>query len=390
MNRRDLGDLQRWRRRADPLLDPAIALAAFLLSIVPLRDDQACGCTVPTWAYVLLVLQAAPLAGRRRWPFALGLLSGAATFVYGLTDAPDSSLPYAGLVALYSAAAHASRLKARSAGVIAAVAIMVAIGVDWPNADLEDAWTNYLVFVTAWLLGDGARTRRERAAALEARVEESERLRRAEAEAAVEAERARIAREMHDIVAHHVSMMVVQAEAGAVSVERAPPRAVQAFDDISSTGRAALAEMRRLLGVLRRSEPAERAPQPDLDGVPELVAAVRSTGTDARLTVTGDPAGLPPTVSLSAYRVVQEALTNVVRHAGRDARVEVDVAVDDEAVRIEVRDDGRGTVPSPVTGAGQGLVAMGERVTLVGGTLTAGPVEGGWRVRAELPREAGR
>nr|WP_269205427.1 histidine kinase [Motilibacter aurantiacus] len=215
-----------------------------------------------------------------------------------------------------------------------------------------------------------------------------ERARAAEAAAAVTAERNRIARELHDVVAHHVSLMVVQAEAGPVVVDRDPARAAAAFDSISATGKAALTEMRRLLGVLRSDDgpAAPLAPQPGLDRVGELLERARGAGLDVRLEVVGDVRPLPPAVELSAYRLVQEALTNAVRHAG-PTRAVVRVAYAPAALGLEVTDAGPGReVPAPRGGAGLGLVAMRERVAVVGGTLVAGPRDGGgWAVRAELP-----
>jgi signal transduction histidine kinase len=280
----------------------------------------------------------------------------------------------------------------------------VVLAIDWPAADVEDVAVNYLLFATAWLLGDSARSRRERAAQLEARAEEAERTRAAEAERAVVAERNRIAREMHDVLAHHVSIMVVQAEAGPVVVERDPGRAIAAFDAISATGKQALVEMRRLLGVLRDPGTGPSlAPQPGAADIPSLVEGVRAAGLPVRLTVEGEPAPLPPAVDLSAYRVMQEALTNALRHApGRSARASVTYA--DAELRLRVMSDGThradrtdGAAAGPAAGpaalapGGHGLTAMRERVVLLGGTLRAGPTDdGAWLVEAVLPVDGAR
>ena len=379
-------DLRGWQRRLDRLLDPAIAVAVLALSLLPLLDARACDCHIGTWAWLLVVGQAVPLVFRRRWPFTTSLLAGLLTLTYGLTTLPDPPVPYAGLVALYTAAAHATRRLAYAAGAVAAVGIAVSIVVDWPASDLQDVVVNYLLFATAWLLGDSARNRRERAAELERRAEQAERTRAAEAERAVAAERNRIARELHDIVAHHVSMMVVQAEAGPVLAGRDPRRAAEVFDSISATGKQALAEMRRLLGVLRHGDERQLAPQPTLAELDQLVSSVRAAGTDVTVEVTGEAPALPAAVELSAYRLVQEALTNAVRHAA-PARVVVRIGYTEHELGVEVADDGAGAgaPPSPA-GGGHGLLAMRERVALVGGTLEAGPGDGrGWRVRARLP-----
>ncbi len=365
------------------MVDAAIAAMVLLVSLQPLFRAQACGCEpAPSWAYGLVVAQCLPLVWRRRQPFAAALVTGLLTAVYGTSPLPDPALPFAGLVAVYSVAAHADRRLARAAGAIAALAIAVSLLLDRPAADLEDVAVLYLSFATAWLLGDAIRTRGERAAQLEARAADLERTRAAEAGRAVVEERARIAREMHDVLAHSVSLMVVQAEAGPVVVEHDPARAVAAFDAISATGRQTLAELRRLLGVLREDEAGPLAPQPGVAQIPDLVDGARRAGLSVELRTSDLPGSLPPGVDLSAYRIVQEALTNVAKHAG-PARVTVLVAHRDDALHVEVSDDGLGS-----TGArpGRGVLGMRERAGSLGGTVDAGPgPAGGWTVRAELP-----
>jgi signal transduction histidine kinase len=366
-----------------PAADPALAAVVLVVSLQPLfREEKG---PIPSWGYVLVVAQCLPLVVRRRWPLAVAFVCGGLTVVYGLSNLPDPPVPYAGLVALYSVASHGSRDHANAAGITAAFAVVGALLFD-PEADLEDATVMVLLFTTAWLLGDSTRRRRETATALAERAEQLERTRAAEAAAAVAAERNRIARELHDVVAHHLSMMVVQAEAGAVAAGRRPERTVPAFDAIGAAGKQALREMRRLLGVLKQDPDQELAPQPGAGDIEALVTGVRAAGVDVRLTVTGDAGELSPAVGLSAYRVVQEALTNCVRHA-RATAVDVGVGYDDKRVRITVTDDGIGAGSDPEDG-GHGLAQMRERVALVGGTLDAGPgPDGGWTVHAELPRE---
>jgi len=378
-----VSDLRSLLQRLSPFADPAIMLLALLLSLQPLLQDQK----VPAWGYALVVAQCLPLVARRRWPFAVALLCGGLTAVYGVSSLPDPPVPYAALVSLYSVAAHGTRTRAYAAGLIAAAGIVASLLLD-PAADLGDATFLLPVFATAWLLGDAARRRRELAAQLRDRAEQLERTRAAEAATAVAAERNRIAREMHDVVAHHLSMMVVQAEAGPVAVAGNPDRAVSAFDAISAAGKQALTEMRRLLGVLTDGEQAPLRPQPGVDDIDELVDGVRSAGVDVSLHASGPRRELPAAVDLSVYRLVQEALTNCVRHAG-PTHVEVDLSYTDYAVCVTVTDDGVGAAQEPRPG-GHGLVAMNERVTLVGGTLDAGPQpDRGWRVRAVLPLRAG-
>jgi len=386
----DLGAVRTWSARHVRVTDALIALAVFAVSLQPLLRT-GCGCgPVPAWGYLLVVAQCLPLVWRRRWPFPVGLLVGALTAAHGLTSLAEPALPFAGLVALYSTAAHSSRRLSALAAGIAAVAITVTLLLDGPNADAQDFTVNYLVFTTAWLLGDGARSRRERSSELEARLQQDERLRAVEAERSLAAERTRIARELHDVVAHAVSLMVVQAEAGPVVVHRDPDRAVDVFDSISGTGKQALGEMRRLLGVLRTEPVDPLAPQPCLAALPGLVERCRAAGLQVELDLLGDDRPLPSAVELSAYRIVQEALTNVLKHAGR-TRARVTVRHRAEAVELEVRDDGplEAALPGAAQlGGGNGLVGMRERAAVLGGTLAAGPTaDGGWGVRARLPAE---
>jgi signal transduction histidine kinase len=382
-----------WRARLDRWSDPVLALLVFALSLLPLLNWSACGCPpVPAWGFALMTAQCLPLVGRRRWPFAATLVCGVMTVAYTVSGLPEPALPYAGLVAIYSAAAHASARLAQIAALVAVIALAVALVLDAPRSDLQDALVMYLVFSVAWLLGNGVRDRRQRTAELEERASALERTRTAEAERAVVQERNRIAREMHDVVAHHVSMMVVQAEAGPVALERDPARAVESFEIISASGKQVLREMRRLLGVLRADPQDRLAPQPGISDVAALVDRVRAAGLDVQLRVAGRARDLPPAVDLSAFRLLQEALTNVLRHAGT-ARASVLVEYRPDVLHLEVLDDGIGAASSTANGErgisgeqGHGLLAMRERMRLVSGSVEAGPrPEGGWAVRARLP-----
>jgi signal transduction histidine kinase len=410
------------RLRAHPLA--ADALLAAVLAVVSLvvlayaSQDCGHGCRPgDAGAVGLVVLQTLPLVWRRRRPLATGLIAGLAALVYGAAPYPDLGLAVApgGLLALYTLAAWCSRRTALLVG--AAVAVGTAAIMLWPGTDADaiDVTVGALTLATAWVLGDRARIQRAWTAGLEDRAERLERERVAEARRAVAEERTRIARELHDVVAHHVSMMVVQAEAGPVVVEREPARAAGVFDSIGATGRQALVEMRRLLEVLRGDGDAtpSLAPQPGLDEVPALVEQVGRTGLAVELVVEGEPRALPVGVDLSAYRIVQEALTNAVRHAG-PGRARVLVRYGEHDLELRVSNDGRGAAANPTRGPGdaddrgglrpprpprprsapprgQGLVGMRERVNLFGGELHAGPgPEGGFTVAARLPIGDGR
>jgi signal transduction histidine kinase len=337
----------------------------------------------------LVLLQTLPLTWRRRRPLAVSLATGLATAAYGLAPWPDlaTPAPLGGVIGLYSVAAWGGRRAALIAGAVAATIVVVVMSLPRTDADLVDAAFVSLALVGAWILGDRARLQRAWTAELQDRAVRLERERAGEARRAVAEERARIARELHDVVAHHVSMMVVQAEAGPVAVERDPARATGAFEAIAGTGRQALVEMRRLLGVLRGDgDPAPSlAPQPGLAQVPALIEQVGLSGLQVELVVEGEPGPLPAGVDLSGYRIVQEALTNAVRHGG-PGQARVLVRYGEHDLELRIRDEGNGVGAAAGGRVGQGLVGMRERVNLFGGELRAGPrPEGGFEVAARLP-----
>jgi len=243
----------------------------------------------------------------------------------------------------------------------------------------------------AWFAGRGARARRAYLAEAERRARDAERDRDRQADLAAAAERARITRELHDVIAHALSVMVIQAQgAGAALRRRHPEDTASALDAIVATGRDALTETRRLLGVVRRAPAAglELAPQPDLEGLPELVAKVRQAGTPVELRMAGAARRLAPGVELSAYRIIQEALTNTIKHGGPAATATVSVRYGDDDLTVEVTDDGAGAAGGNgwVPGGGQGLPGMRARVAMLGGELSAGPAApAGFRVAATLP-----
>ena len=246
-----------------------------------------------------------------------------------------------------------------------------------------------LIFLSGWFVGRLVHGRAEVAQRLEAQTRQLEREREELAQAAVARERARIARELHDVVAHSVSAMVIQASAARQVLPRSPEESAAALRTVQTVGREALVELRRTLGFLRPEASApELRPAPSIARVDELANSARAAGLQLELRVEGEPGPLPSSTDLAAYRIVQEALTNTLKHAG-DAHALVLVSWEPDALLIEVRDTGRG---SPATAAaipssGQGLLGMRERAALAGGRLDAGPVRGGgFRVRARLPR----
>jgi signal transduction histidine kinase len=391
-----------WLRSRPLLADGLLAGLLAVVSLVTLayawgECDRDCD---PGGVAVALVLaQTLPLVWRRRRPLAVGLLTGAATAAYGLARYPDLAMPIAigGVVGMYSVAAWGSRRAALLAGGVAAAGVAVVMVLPRTDADVVDVAFVSLALAGAWVLGDRARVQRALTAELQERAVRLEREQAEEARRAVADERARIARELHDVVAHHVSMMVVQAEAGPVVVDRDPARAADAFEAIAATGRQALVEMRRLLGVLRGDgdQAPSLAPQPGLADVRSLVEQVGRAGLRVELVVEGTKAALPPGIDLSAYRIVQEALTNALRHGGGGwARVLVRYGEHDLELRIENgagSASGRRSTDSDRQArrsgrSGQGLIGMRERVTLFGGELKAGPgPNGGFTVAARLP-----
>ena len=268
-------------------------------------------------------------------------------------------------------------------------------GVRWAN-DIQDTAQimSYFVplsalVVTAWVVGYLARTRRAYVAGLEERAEQLERDAAQQSQIATAAERARIAREMHDVVAHSLSVMVVQADGALYAAQKHPEVAVETLRTISETGRTSLTEMRRLLGILRddRGE-VPMGPVPDATHVPELVDQLRASGLTIELNVLGRLDQLDPATGLTTYRIVQEALTNTLKHAGPNVTATVDLRVTTDSVRIQVDDDGRGgsTVDD---GQGHGILGIRERIAVHDGVVDAGPRPGGgFRVKAVVPVEA--
>ncbi|MFF5423927.1 MULTISPECIES: sensor histidine kinase [unclassified Streptomyces] len=350
---------------------------------------------------VVAALFSLVVALRRRAPekmLVLAVVLGVAQLAFGIVP---FMADFAMLVIIYTVAAHdgprwASRL-ALLGGLSAATLSQLRWPADEPDSGAARVFFTVIMtvpFALAWVLGDSLRTRRAYFAQLEERAFRLEQEREAQAKVAVAAERARIARELHDVVAHNVSVMVVQADGAAYVMDASPETAKQALETISTTGRQALAEMRRLLGILRtgeHQEAGEYVPQPDVRQIEDLVEQVRGAGLTVDFTVEGTPRPLPSGVELTAYRIVQEALTNTRKHGGPDAGASVRLVYFDDGLGLLVEDDGRGAPQEMyedggADGRGHGLIGMRERVGMVGGTLDAGPRPGGgFRVSALLP-----
>lgn len=372
--------------------DIAIALAVVVVGQLDVWASDQTGANVvgprPVVA-VFYLLTALALAWRRRAPFAVALIVLGANVVQALAlgASEGQGVLVPALIALYSVGAYAERPRSLVPLALLPLVMLVREATNPENTDFAnalDALAWDVTIVAAWLLGAYLRTRRLYVAELTERALRAERAREEQARAAVADERARIARELHDAIAHGVTVMVVQAEAAEEMLDADPERARQPLRKVQRSGREALVELRRLLGVLREDDAAaERAPQPGLADLGLLLARVREAGLDVQLRVEGEPVRLRGGLDLSAYRIIQEALTNSLKHAG-PARATVALIYGDGVLELEVADNGRGVGAS--NGSGHGLDGMRERVALYGGELESGPVPGrGYVVRARLP-----
>jgi signal transduction histidine kinase len=379
------------------LVDATIALGLSALSLLALASGSADVGQSDPLSLVLLLLETLPLIVRRRWPIPVLVVTLAATALHAaLVQGPVVNESLGALVALFTVAERYDRRVAIGAGLAVgatfAAAIVAKAGSQVAVAGAIQTMLSVGIVVA---LGDWARTRRHYAAAIEenARLQESQREERSRR--AVEDERERIARELHDIVTHHVSVIVIQAGAGLTALDRRPERARTALEAIDRTSREALTDMRRMLGILGEAPGAAatgdevRAPMPRLERLGELVEEVRAAGLPVELSLDGVRRPLDAGVELSAYRIVQEALTNALKHA-RGARAKVRLAYEPRAIEIEVTDQGgvgRRDLGEAGSG-GRGLIGMRERVALYGGEFEAGPTPTGFRVHARLPVDA--
>jgi signal transduction histidine kinase len=369
-------------------------LALVDIWLLPVNDAVPGSRPINTLIFLLICLI---LLWRRRMPvavlFAVMFLIGAQVVFFNPSfHTPAAEPPFvsflAFLLALYSIAAYGEERRAVGAGVAAGVVILAAdilrLGAGAHPENIIPAW----VFCAAiWFIGRTIHRSKLQAAQLRDLAAQLEVEREEKAQTAVAEERSRIAREMHDVVAHSVSVMVVQSQAAQRLLEGEQNAARQALGSIETTGRQALTEMRRLLGILRRTDAElDLAPQPSLRRLEGLIEQVREAGLPVELCVEGEASSLPPGVDLSAYRIVQEALTNTLKHAG-PSHAEVVIRYRDDEVEVEVTDDGAGNGKGG--GSKQGLIGMRERVALYGGVLESGKkAGGGYIVRARLPLES--
>jgi signal transduction histidine kinase len=384
--------LYAWLRRHPMLVDGVLAAALVFGGV---------GATFATGMFLGVPLSfglAVPVVFRRKYPVAAFYTAIAAGGLQVALDLRPSATDVAILILLYTLAAYTPRrtsiwglavcLSGSAVGILRWISLIDHSLLEWLTAAA-------MLFagpaLLAWVLGDSMRYRRAYYASLEDRAARLEAERDAQAQIAAAAERARIARELHDVIAHNVSVMVVQADGASYALDTEPARAREALAAISGTGRQALAEMRRLLGVLRREgdiASSDRAPQPGIGELGELLDQARSAGLPVSFTVEGDPQPLPVGVALAAYRIVQESLTNTRKHAGPVVSAAVLLSYSPDAVVLTISDDGWGDLGgTALPGApGHGLTGMRERVAVYGGSVTAGPRSGGgFEVVATLP-----
>jgi signal transduction histidine kinase len=365
-----------------------LGATAGLLSIAARAPDPE-GANGPVWVDVLIAVAfVVPLFFRRRWPMGAPLVSIGVVLAGAFADDSyfDNALP-AYLIALGIAVWFGMRPKRREAiaGWAALQIVSVVLTLHDPQTQsASDYFWSLITFSIAWIIGFALGERLRETDVARRLAEQAELEREEQARLAVTEERARIARELHDVVGHSVSVMTVQAAAVRRLLEPDQDREREALLVVEQTGREALAEMRRMVGVLRRPEEAPAlAPQPSLEHLDKLVAHTRETGLPVELRVEGMPAQLPAALDTTAYRIVQEALTNAVKHANA-SRAEVVVRYRNGTVELIVSDDGDGDGDGG--GSGHGLVGMRERVSVYGGELEAGPqAGGGFRLRATLP-----
>ncbi|MEE6263997.1 sensor histidine kinase [Plantactinospora sonchi] len=393
---RRAGMLYRLRTTNPYVVDGALAAAVAVPLSVPFVTSPP-GHVTPL-GVVLNVASVVPLVWRRRAPFAVAALVFVFAGLVSLHHRPGQMLQYSGLVAIYTIADLGRPWQRRTFLWIILLTFPPASFLLKGNTLAEFMFT-MLLPLTAYLLGTLARTNRARIEAVAQRAAELERGREADAARAVAEERNRIARDMHDVLAHAVSVMVVQAEAGPVLMRGDPRRAERAFDVIAEAGRSAMEELSRTLGVLRsETDVGVRVPPPTVAGIPALVDQVRGAGLPVDLTVVGTVRPLPAGAEAAGYRIVQEALTNTLKHAeARSAAVRLDwtenelvvTVTDDGSGQPRGVGDGAGHTGLPAPRGGHGLAGIRQRAEACGGTADAGPGETGFRVSARLPLGGG-
>jgi signal transduction histidine kinase len=376
------------------LIDALLALGVGLVQLAGAAVSARFGVSagwrpLDGWAYALLAIGPAGLLVRRRWPSRVLAVALACGLVYAARTYPEGPSSLAVYPALWTVALTRPR---RTAWLAATGTAVTVAGIELflygdTMFDGEPLYAAVTVFAAMWW-GEAVRARRAYVAELRDRAERAERTREEEARRRVDEERLRIARELHDVVSHTIGVISVQAGVAAHLLHRRPDKAADSLAAIRQASDEALGELHAMLGVLRQGDGGGRAPLAPTPGLAELdalVAQAAGAGIEVKVAVEGEPRRLPSAVDLACYRVVQESLTNVVRHAGA-SQAEVTVTHHDDRVVVEVLDDGAAPSGNGAVGSGQGIPGMRERARALGGSLEAGPRPGGgFRVQASLP-----
>lgn len=380
-----------WLRGQPFVADALLAGGLFVIEIL-VFVSSADGLNGPLFLAFSVVLTV-PVAWRRRFPRSVAAVALVSTFVADVWGAMvgDTSNGHPAALALpimlYTLVAYVGRAQgAVYAAGVAAYSVSSLLLFHQPL--FTTLLFSALLYALSWVAAEFLGARRAYDEAMEARLIVAEHDRDRRAEEAVLMERTRIARELHDVVAHGVSVMVVQADGASYAIRRNPERAEQAVANISATGRQALAELRRTVALLRTTPDADDMPEYGTAGLARVVEMMSRAGLNVELEQTGNLDDISPAISLGVHRLVQESLTNVLRHAGHAPRAVVRVAREADTVTVEISDNGTGSAAPPTGGGGHGLVGMRERVAVLQGTLQVGRTpQGSWLVRARLPIE---
>lgn len=381
------GPFSRWPRFTEAFLAAIVFLLSALVSSES-NDNEVifrAFTDVPVVVAILLAGAAGSLYWRRSHP--LGVLATTLVLM-ALSNALGYSYDFFGVpVVLYSVGRYENndRLSQFGGATIGLVGLMML----FDNNTLPDIGFSFFVLFFSWYLGRRIRARGEYLRLLQERAEQLEKEKANESQRAIAAERARIARELHDLVAHQVSLMTVQAAAAKTVAESNPSKAIQAMEAVENAGRQALVELRHLLGLIRsEDDDGQLKPQPRLADVQQLIDSFRSAGLSVSFSVNTLQSPLPAGIDLAIYRIVQESLTNVIKHAGDDVAAEVKIVIDQHSVNIEIDDDGETKVTGKLEDPGYGIIGMRERAILLGGSLEAMVCKnGGYKVRCRIPIE---
>jgi signal transduction histidine kinase len=376
------------------VIDTLLAVSMFVLSmgsvIVWQSDTETTTRAVDGFGYFLIAGQTLPLIWRRKAPVTVLAIIVTAFIIDRGMDYPGSWALFGIAFAIYTVGTQLPPRRSLLIGGITldVVLLWTVVGIFVYDVEPFALVGEIAVLGFPLLIGRETYHRQQRMLVLERRAIQAEHEREQQATDAVNNERVRIARELHDVVAHEITVMTIQSAAAKRILAEDPDQAQEAMGSAEAAGHRALTEIRRLLGMLRTTDPKARDPQPGLDALPRLVDHMNQAGLSTELHMIGDVRPLPLGIDLNAYRIIQESLTNTLKHGGPNVSAEIEVAYEDDSLSIEVRDDGRGAAASPLPPdtQGQGLVGMHERAALLDGALAAGPRPGGgYRVTAKIP-----